>query len=321
MSRKTALIGGALVAAVVATRAAAATARRLGVVDAPGPLKPQSSAVPYLGGLGVLAGAAVGAASAEPLVLIPLGLATALGTADDCVDLSPSFRLAGQIAIGVVGAMTVKTRLASPVGPALVAGTCVLLTNGVNLIDGLDGLAGGVAAVASSAFALLLDGDSRLVAGSLALGCIGFLAHNRPPARIYLGDGGAYLIGTSLALLLASAWRKDVPPEVGVAGLLLVAVPAAEVAFAVVRRLRSHSSVVTGDRGHPYDRLVKKGWTPSAAAMAYVSTELALAIACVLSARSGKVSVPLATSGAVAAIMLAVAAASGMLDPDSETES
>ncbi len=182
MSRTAALIGGSLVAAVVTTRAAAATARRLGVVDPPGPLKPQASAVPYLGGVGVLAGAAVGAASAQPLVLIPLSLATALGTADDCMDLSPSARLAGQIAIGIVGAMTVRTRLASPIGPVLVAGTSVLLTNGVNLIDGLDGLAGGVAAVASGAFALMLEGDARLVAGSLALGCIGFLTYNRPPA-------------------------------------------------------------------------------------------------------------------------------------------
>jgi UDP-GlcNAc:undecaprenyl-phosphate GlcNAc-1-phosphate transferase len=276
--------------------------------------------VPYLGGVGVLAGAAVGAASAQPLVLIPLGLATALGTADDCMDLSPSARVVGQIAIGVVSAMTVRTRLVPPVGPALVAGTSVLLTNGVNLIDGLDGLAGGVAAVASGGFALLLDGDSRLVASSLALGCIGFLVYNRPPARVYLGDGGSYLIGTSLALLLASAWRTGVPPEVGVASLLLVAVPAAEVAFAVVRRRRAHKSVVAGDRGHPYDRLVKGGWTPTAAAMTYVSAELALGIAALLSARSRKVSVPAATAGVVAAIMLTVAALSGVLDPDRETE-
>ncbi|MGO9344229.1 MAG: glycosyltransferase family 4 protein [Acidimicrobiales bacterium] len=320
MSRTAALIGGSLVAAVVATRAAAATARRLGVVDPPGPLKPQASAVPYLGGVGVLAGAAVGAASAQPLVLIPLSLATALGTADDCMDLSPSARLAGQIAIGIVGAMTVRTRLASPIGPVLVAGTSVLLTNGVNLIDGLDGLAGGVAAVASGAFALMLEGDARLVAGSLALGCIGFLTYNRPPARVYLGDGGSYLIGTSLALLLASAWRNGVRPEVGVAGLLLVAVPAAEVAFAVVRRRRSRRSVVAGDRGHPYDRLVERGLTPTAAAMTYVSAELALGIAAVLSSRARTVSVPAATAGAVAAVMLTVAAASGMLDPDSEPE-
>lgn len=109
-------------------------------------------------------------------------------------------------------------------------------------------------------------------------------------------------------------------PEVGVAGLLLVAVPAAEVAFAVVRRRRSRRSVVAGDRGHPYDRLVERGLTPTAAAMTYVSAELALGIAAVLSSRARTVSVPAATAGAVAAVMLTVAAASGMLDPDSEPE-
>ena len=84
-----------MAASVVATPAAAATAWKLGVVDHPGPLKPQAAPVPYLGGIGVLAGTAVGLASTQPVQLIPLGLATALGTVDDCMNLSPKARVLG----------------------------------------------------------------------------------------------------------------------------------------------------------------------------------------------------------------------------------
>jgi len=75
MSRNRALFAGALSASVLATRAAAATARKIGIVDNPGPLKPQAAPVPYLGGLGVLAGTAVGAAATSPALLVPMALA------------------------------------------------------------------------------------------------------------------------------------------------------------------------------------------------------------------------------------------------------
>ena len=68
-------------------------------------------------------------------------------------------------------------------------------------------------------------------------------------------------------MLLAAAWAPGVPPERSAAALALVAVPAAEVAFAVVRRLRGRRSVLAGDRGHPYDRLVDRGWPRPAASL------------------------------------------------------
>jgi len=306
-------------ASVVATRAAATTARRLGIVDHPGPLKPQQAPVPYLGGLGVLAGTTVGAAATRPVLLVPLGLATALGTADDRANLPPMVRAAGQVAVGVVAAATARTSLPGPLGPAAVVGSTFVLMNGMNLMDGLDGLAGGVAAAAGGAFALVLEGDARLMAGAFALSCAGFLVHNRPPARVYLGDGGAYLIGTSLALLLAGAWKPGVRAQVNLASLVVVAIPAAEVTFALIRRKRSGISVVEGDRGHPYDRLVAKGWSTRRAAAAYVAAGLALGTAAVAVSKSRSVSVPAATVGAIAATMLGVGAASGMLSASPET--
>ena len=154
----------ALGVSLAATPAAAAAATRIGVVDRPGPLKPQSRPVPYLGGLGVLAGLLVGAAVARPLLVVPLVAAAALGTADDVADLKPWIRMAGQIGIGIVVAVVIPTRLDRPLGFVLVTAVTVLLINGTNLIDGLDALAAGVAAAAGGASALVLHGDPRMFA-------------------------------------------------------------------------------------------------------------------------------------------------------------
>jgi UDP-GlcNAc:undecaprenyl-phosphate GlcNAc-1-phosphate transferase len=183
----------------------------------------------------------------------------------------------------------------------------VLLINGTNLIDGLDALAAGVAAVAGGALALVLHGDPRMFACCVAVSALGFLFYNRPPARVYLGDGGAYLIGTAFAVLLAWAWARGVRPEVGVSSLLIVAVPAAEVVLAIARRARSQSPMAVGDRDHPYDRLVRHGWPKPAATAAYVTAELGLAFAAVLVSRTANVSTPAIAVATVAVVLALVA--------------
>ena len=306
----------AFAAALAATPVAMAVARRTGVVDRPAPLKPQRAPVPYLGGTAVFLGAIVGGAVGRPLLLLPLGLVLVLGVADDAVPLPPLARLAGQLAIGGLVAAIVPTHLPGALGPVLVVAVTVLLINGVNMIDGLDTLAGGTSAVAAVAFASLLRADGRDLALGLACALAGFLLYNRPPARIYLGDGGSYLLGTALAILVASAWAPGVRTATGIAGLVVVAVPAAEVLFAVVRRLRSRRSLVLGDRGHPYDRLVAKGWPALGASMAYVGAEIvlvALALAVAPAAGSGPA---LVAALATAVVLVAAAALAGSLVPD-----
>jgi UDP-N-acetylmuramyl pentapeptide phosphotransferase/UDP-N-acetylglucosamine-1-phosphate transferase len=291
-------------------------AHRSGVVDRPAPLKPQTEPVPYLGGAAVGVAAVVGGALGRPLLLVPLGLALVLGVVDDSVHLSPAVRLLGQAAIGGVTAAVVPTRLPGAVGVVLVVAVAVLLMNGVNMIDGLDALAGGVVAVATGAFAWLLRGDARILALALAGALAGFLVYNRPPARIYLGDGGAYLLGTALTVVLASAWASGVRTPVAVAGLLLVAVPAAEVLCAVVRRLRGRRSLVLGDRGHPYDRLVTRGWPVLGAGLVYIGAEVVLAAVAVAVAASRSVVPAVVAAGAVAVVLPLLAAVTGVLTPD-----
>lgn len=265
----------ALVLAVVLTPAAAATARRLDVVDRPGPLKVHRAPVPYLGGVAVLAALAGPVAADRPALLAPLVLAAALGLADDVADLPPRTRLAGEVVIGAVAAAVEPGR--GPLGALVTVALVVALLNAVNLLDGLDGLAAGVAAVSAAGFAAVLDGSGRTLALALSGAAAGFLVWNRPPARIYLGDAGSYLIGTALALLAGDALRPGRSAGAAAAGALLLAVPVADTTVAIVRRARARRPLLQGDRGHVYDQLVDRGWSPARTTAVAVAAQAGLA--------------------------------------------
>ncbi len=306
-----------LLVAVVCTPLAIRLARRTGTMDRPGDLKSQAAPVPYLGGLAVFAGTAVGVAVARPSLLVPLAGGLVLGVVDDRIDLPPLVRLASQVAIGIAVVATCPVRFPGPAAAVLIVVVTIVLVNGVNLLDGLDLLAGGVAAVAAFAFCLLQPGTGRQVALALGAALVGFLLFNRPPARIYLGDGGAYLVGTALTVLVAEAWGPGIAPAVGAASLALVAVPAAEVAWAVVRRGRGRHSLLAGDRGHPYDRLVERGWPPIRASLAYAGGAAVLAAPAVVSARHHALGAAVVVDIAAGAVLLLAAGATGALAPDS----
>ncbi len=200
-----------------------------------------------------------------------------------------------------------------------------LLVNGVNLMDGLDLLAGGTVAVAAVGFAVILGSpladSGHLTAIALAAALIGFLVYNRPPARIYLGDGGSYLLGTALTILVAFSWQPGAATSVGVASLVLVAIPAAEVAFAVIRRLRGRRSILSGDRGHPYDRLVARGWPRLSASAAYICAQGILTIGAVLAYHHGSLTAAIAVDIGGGVALIVAAGLAGALSPDQEVAS
>ncbi|HTZ10749.1 MAG TPA: hypothetical protein VMB72_16880 [Acidimicrobiales bacterium] len=306
---------GSFAAAAALTPLAMALARRTGVVDHPGPLKPQAAPVPYLGGVAVLLGLGVGLGLGHPVLAAPLGGAALLGVLDDAADLPAAARLVGQVAVGVGVALAVPTRIGGAGGGALVVLVTVLLVNGVNFLDGLDALAASVTALACVAFALVVGGPGRVVAVAGAGALAGFLLYNRPPARVYLGDAGSYLLGALLAALVATAWAAPVRSEVSAAALALVALPVGEVAFAVVRRVRDHRPVTVGDRRHPYDLAVQAGWSGPAAAAAYAGAEALAGAVAVGSARAPALVVPVVAVVAVAVVVVGVAGACGALSP------
>jgi len=255
----------AAVAALLLTPAAAWAGTALGVVDRPdgGELKIHARPIPLTGGIAV-AVAALGAAAVagDPVPAAAVGcvaIALVTGLVDDVRPLPAWVRVGLLSAAGVVAA-TGGIRLPSPgwVGGILTVALVLACANGVNLVDGQDGLAGGLAAIAALGLAAVasVEGASDVVTGALALAgaCVGFLAWNRPPARVFLGNAGAYAVGSILAL--------EVVTIVGIAGwIALIAcacclgVFAFELLTTVLRRASSRGSLAVGDRLHSYDLL------------------------------------------------------------------
>jgi UDP-GlcNAc:undecaprenyl-phosphate GlcNAc-1-phosphate transferase len=174
-----------------------------------------------------------------------------------------------------------------PLGPLAVAAivvAAVASANAVNLVDGQDGLAGGLAAVAAGGLALLLPAgsDARDAALALAGSLAGFLLWNRPPARVFLGNGGAYAVGVVLAALASQVARTSWS---GVLAAAVVLGPFAyELCSTVVRRIAGRRSLAIGDRRHVYDvaadRLGGRARSTAAAiAIGVASVPLAVAVA------------------------------------------
>jgi UDP-GlcNAc:undecaprenyl-phosphate GlcNAc-1-phosphate transferase len=266
-----------------------------------------------LGGVAVFAGLVVGVAVGRPIILIPLAAAMAIGVTDDRFGLPAPLRLAAQLGVGAIVAVTVPIHLPGWIGIPLVVITSVVLINGFNLLDGLDMLAAGVGATAAVGFAVVLHGSGRLMGASLAGALATFLWSNRPPARIYLGDGGSYLLGAAMTVLLAYTWGDGVAVSTGLIALALLAVPVAEVLCAIVRRHRGKRPLLAGDRAHPYDLLVARGWSRTAASGSYIVLEVMTASVVSIVAGVGVTSVPaiLGIDLAVAVVVLAAAAVAG----------
>ena len=199
---------------------------------------------------------AVTLAPNHPSWLVPLGLAAALGLADDVRSISPRVRLIMQVSIGcVAGAIEPAP---GRFGWAATALLVVVLVNAVNLIDGMDGLAASVVVVSALGFALV-GGEPSVPALAVCGALVGFLVFNKPTASIYLGDSGSYLLGTALALLAACALEGQ-GLAAWIALPLFVGLPVADTAIAVVRRHRAGRPLLAGDRSHVYDQLADRGW-------------------------------------------------------------
>lgn len=290
------VVAGAGALATVFTPVAAALARRFGVLDRPGALKVHSEPVPYLGGLGVLAGLGPVLAIARPAFLVPVAVAVLLGLADDVREVPAPIRLVCEILIGVLAAALLD--VPSVATGFLIVAFVVVLINAVNMLDGLDALAGSVTLVAAVGFSTVLAGPNRAVALGAAAALAGFLVWNRPPARVYLGDSGSYLIGVTLALLLGTA-MLDEPGPTSVAAVLFVGVPVGDAVIAVVRRACAGARLFAGDRAHVYDQLVDRGVSPVAVVVACAGAQTLL-VAC------GVISSTLSLGAAVWAVGLVI---------------
>ena len=212
-----------------------------------------------------------------------------LGLADDVRGLDWRLRLAVQTAVAIVMVrlgwqMTIFLDL-----PWFTAALSVLwivgMVNAFNMLDNMDGLSAGVAAIAGAFFAAVLllapaaeYGPQLFVAGLLLVfvgALLGFLGHNRPPARLFMGDAGSYLVGYMLAMTtLAGTFAGAGLPRYNLlAPLCVLAVPLYDAFSVVVIRLREGRSPFVGDNSHLSHRLVELGLSrPRAVLTIYLTT-------------------------------------------------
>ena len=154
------------------------------------------------------------------------------------------------------------------------------LTNAYNFMDGIDGIAGGEGVIAGLGWALLgwvTDEQLVCILGILlATTSLGFLGHNWPPARIFMGDVGSAFLGYTFAILAVIAAQKD--PRLALAGGLLVWPFVFDTTFTFLRRLRNGENVFAAHRSHLYQRLVTAGYSHRFVTLLYIGLSGAGAI-------------------------------------------
>jgi UDP-GlcNAc:undecaprenyl-phosphate GlcNAc-1-phosphate transferase len=254
-------------------------ALRTALLDHPGEIKAQGSPVPYLGGAAIViafAAAVLGAAVVRPpvsgleelAIVLGLGVALALmGLLDDIRGLSPWLRLAVEVGAGMVvwatpaGAELTQNAVFDAV---ITVAWIVVVTNALNLLDNMDGLSAGVAAIASAVIFAMAAHSGQFLVATLALalaGCaVGFLRSNFHPARIYMGDAGSLFLGFMLADLALKLRFEDAPRSLAFAiPVVILGVPLFDTALVTVNRLMHGRSPISGGRDHTSHRLVFVG--------------------------------------------------------------
>lgn len=292
----------------VATPLVRHLARLIGAVVAPDDRRVHQRPTATLGGMAMMAGLLAGmgvasqlptyepvfVSSTEPLgVLIAAGVIFGVGLLDDVRDISAPAKVTGQVAAGVIlyalGVTMFFFRvpvlgtvvLGPDLAPLVTVLWVVLMANAVNLIDGLDGLAAGVVAIAASAFflySLLLRDEGQIGADNigpliavLTIGlCLGFLIHNIHPASIFMGDSGALLLGLLMAASTMVVGGRANDQFAGgtyfffapvVIPFLVLGVAVLDTLWAIARRASRRVSLSTPDKEHLHHRLLRLGHT------------------------------------------------------------
>jgi UDP-GlcNAc:undecaprenyl-phosphate GlcNAc-1-phosphate transferase len=286
-------------------------ARNIGLVDHPAADKSHHVAIPCLGGVAIAAGVLAGLALVPGLgwrmgvVALVASSLCALGLLDDHRSLAPGPRLAVELVAAVVTlalGLHLEVTGVALLDAAFTLVWIVALTNAANLLDNMDGLAAGVGA-SIAVTALLLSGGLQPVAtlaAAVAGACLGFLAYNKPPASIYMGDAGSLVLGYLLAVITIAVTRP-LEAAVGFAvPLMLTAVPLADTTTVVLARLRRGRSIAQGGKDHLSHRLVRRGLPPGRSVSVLVAVSLCVGL---LGALAGRGDLPLLV-GSVAATLL-----------------
>ena len=276
--------------------------------------------IPRMGGLAIFAGFLVSVLFFVPLgnefrsILIGALILVVLGIIDDIVALKPRTKFAGQIIAALIPALSGVSihGIVNPFVPGQYSTLGIFsipftviwivgITNAVNFIDGLDGLACGVSAIATVTMFIIavLFGETyiALMMAALAGACLGFLPYNMNPAKIFMGDTGSMFLGYILATVSIQGLFKFYAVISFAVPFILLGLPIFDTGFAIVRRLLKGQSPLQADRGHVHHRLIDLGF----------DQKQSVAILYAFSALMGLTAVILARTNESKLIILAIA--------------
>lgn len=300
----------------------------LGLVDAPGGRKVHTHSTPRLGGIAVVVSAAItllvldiaiprasapGTHAAWQPIVIGALLIFLAGTADDVRGLGAGAKLAVEcLAAAVVMSHGLLIERVTIMGHTwalgwlaypVTAGWIVGVTNAFNLIDGIDGLAAGIGALAGAACGAILivrgHAPEAMLLASLVGALLGFLVYNFEPASIFLGDSGSLVVGFVLAATAIAGWQKGATALASAVPLLIFALPIADAASTLVRRLFARPGegrslrtmigrIVEPDQRHIHHRLVAMGWSVRRTVLVLYGVTAVLSILALATAQVGQ---------------------------------
>lgn len=272
-----------LVTTLFSTPLARRAALRLGLVDHPSPRKVHAGAIPYLGGLAIIAGFCAGlslillahglAATPEVVVLVGGALTLALmGLWDDWKVVPGWIKVPVELSLGALLYLSgARVELFGfwPLDFVVTVAWVIGVANAINYIDNMDGLSAGVVAIAGSFFVLVAGAAGQsLIAGlsaALAGSALGFLPYNRAPARIFMGDTGSLFFGFSLAGLGLELRLDNLGGASFLVPVAIMAVPVADALLVSVSRTMRGLSPIHPGKDHISHRLKASGFSSSSA--------------------------------------------------------
>ena len=316
-------LGVALLVCFVMTPLVRSFAVKVGAVDVPKDnRRMHDHPIPRQGGLAIFLGFLVAVVLFADLdrqvqgILLGSVIIVTMGAIDDIVPLPALLKFAVQIAAaGVAVAFGVRFEfIANPFfwsenqfisfgvwSVPITIFWIVGITNSINLIDGLDGLACGVSAISSLTFLVISmvwgQVNVTVLLAAILGACLGFIPYNLNPAKIFMGDTGALLLGYVLSTISVIGLFKFYTIISFTVPLLALALPIFDTCFAIIRRILKGQNPMSPDRGHFHHRLIDMG----------LSQKQSVAVLYSISAVLGLSAVLITTTGAMKALILAFA--------------